>query len=207
MLRLGLPSNPRSRSVTGTQRSDYPPRPGSAASEQPRTRTASSPTSPSRSLRAQRSMADLPTTVRRQQAPRAPPMPSRRPNESSKSHPWRQGSSSSIDTSSSNSSSRTAQSSLDYPSSATSLDEYLEDEQYEKSPKKPAPGFGSTLWSRVAAAAGNLSVSVTKAWEVNVNNGESTFGQSTSSRTLGVRISDVMSQLRLQARNRTLFAQ
>ena len=44
----------------------------------------------------------------------------------------------------------------------------MDEEEPQKVEETATPGFGSSLWSRVAAAAGNLSVSVTKAWETNV---------------------------------------
>ena len=74
----------------------------------------------------------------------------------------------SIDTTSSvSSSSNSSRLSEDRPSSITSFED--EDESYqEDEPKKLAPGFGSSLWSRVAAAAGGLTVSVSKAWETGV---------------------------------------
>ncbi len=42
------------------------------------------------------------------------------------------------------------------------------EEMKDDMPEKLAPGFGSSLWSRVAAAAGSLTVNVSKAWQANV---------------------------------------
>lgn len=186
--RMGLPSNPRSRSVAASDRRgagadwDYPPRPSSAAGS--RVHTPSSPPALPRPLRAQRSMADLPSAYTytedrgrsrsgpgRQAPPPVPPLPSlrgRTRDEPAWTHAARKDSASSIDTSASGASALSLQSG-GYASSATSVDED------DTKTQKPEPGFGSSLWGRVAAAAGTLTVSVSKAWETNVAvyNGES----------------------------------
>lgn len=184
-VRAGLPSNPRSRSVTaGGPRYDLPPRPESAASERPsqRVRTTSSPSNPPPQLRTQRSLVDLSrsgTTSRRSErtkqdvVPPLPPLPPSNATSSSKSSRFygtRQGSVGSIGTSTSSTSSEPSslQSHPSYASSSTSLEDMTNEEMKDDMPEKLAPGFGSSLWSRVAAAAGSLTVNVSKAWQANV---------------------------------------
>lgn len=80
----------------------------------------------------------------------------------------RKNSSTSISSTSSSSSSGSGSSysSLDF----SAIEVPNEDDNHEPHgyvSQVPA-GFGSSLWSRVAAAAGNLSVSVSKAWATNV---------------------------------------
>lgn len=176
--RLGLPTNPRSRSMTaGGTRTEVPPRPSSAASDRPRTRTTSSPSSPPRQLRAQRSAVDLTRSTsraggssdyrsQRDAVPPVPPLPSlrTRTNEPFGYRPARHGSVESVGTSSSGSSSNSG---LGYASSATSIEDF-EDAEKEQAAQKVSPGFGSSLWSRVAGVASNLTISVSKAWETNV---------------------------------------
>lgn len=60
-------------------------------------------------------------------------------------------------------------------SSATSVESKVEiKEVTERVVIKPEPGFGSSLWHRVAAVAGTLTVSVSRALEHNIvtNSGE-----------------------------------
>lgn len=53
--------------------------------------------------------------------------------------------------------------------SITSIEDVADDDTHKDSvAAAPAPGFGSSLWGRVAAAAGSLSVSVSRAWEANI---------------------------------------
>lgn len=61
-----------------------------------------------------------------------------------------------------------------YTSPTTSLDDFDQEEKCEDDDKPPGdkpipPGFGSSLWGRLAAVAGNLSVNVSKAWESNIS--------------------------------------
>lgn len=185
--RIGLPSGPapRSRSVNGRATpSDIPSRPGSAASNPPlsRTRTTSSPSAPPARLRPQRSYTALPraddSRSRSQRnnppVPPLPPLPGQKKQDERyiPTHPYgeRKGSVESISSAASSAVSSTFDS---VPGSATSVTSVEDNDEMEKDMKggddqRVAPGFGSSLWGRVAIVAGNLTVSVSRAWEANI---------------------------------------
>lgn len=183
----GLPTGPRSRSFTASSsQREEPRRSASTTRDYARDRTGSSPSEPPAQLRYQRSFSG-PSSGRpggrEQEAPPMPPLPTAQrtkvADKLSRLKGDKGGSVTSFSTVSSSSSSSSSGDS-GYTSPATSLDEYSQEEKYEEedmlSEDKPVPpGFGSSLWGRLAAAAGNLSISVTKALDSNgsVSSGES----------------------------------
>lgn len=70
--------------------------------------------------------------------------------------------------SASSSSSGSSHSSVDFSEAQTPKDGEGEGNGPHGYPLQVPAGFGSSLWGRVAAAAGNLSISVSKAWTSNV---------------------------------------
>lgn len=200
---MGLPSSPapRSRSVTaGMVTHDIPQRPSSAASHRyaPSSHSNSSHPSFPSTLRTQRSLVNLSNTM--QQSNYIPPVPPVPPKERRRiarvpppslivddssmfqTSPIRKESVSSISSASSTTSGTSASSLFSARSlgsaisSATSVGDEEEMKAEEVKPSI-AEGFGSSLWNRVANAAGSLTISVSKAWEANVATymGESTF--------------------------------
>ncbi|KIP09116.1 hypothetical protein PHLGIDRAFT_347111 [Phlebiopsis gigantea 11061_1 CR5-6] len=187
-IRVGLPSNPspRSRSLNARAAPDVPSRPPSAATDRSynHNRAESSPL-PASQLRPQRSLTNLPSQAARNEsrgrAPRlnapapAPPVP-RLPLNLAKPKAERLYGNHTGATSASSVSSASSEGDSfftnPWPSSAssaaTSVEDIGEKEVPEPVETKVAPGFGSSLWSRVAEAAGSLTVNVSRAWEVNI---------------------------------------
>ena len=183
-LRMGLPSNPspRSRSLNARGSQDTGSRPSSVATD-PASYTHSRATSsplPSSRLRPQRSLTNLPSlsalSESRGRAPRlnaVPPVPPL-PLGLAKPSPINLYENRGGTTSATSVSSASSDDSLfvnPWPSSAsssTSVEDNMEKEISKPVDAKVAPGFGSSLWSRVAEAAGNLTVSVSRAWEANI---------------------------------------
>ena len=187
-VRVGLPSNPspRSRSLNARGTPDIPSRPPSAATDRSYNhyRAESSPL-PASQLRPQRSLTNLssqaPRNESRGRAPRlnatapAPPVPRLPLNlakpKAERLYGNRTGATSA---SSVSSASEDGDSFFTNPwpssasSAATSVEDVSEKEVPEPVETKVAPGFGSSLWSRVAEAAGNLTVNVSRAWEANI---------------------------------------
>jgi len=168
----GRPAEVRSRSV-GRARQDEP---SSNYGREPSAR--SSAPSSSRQMRPQRSMASMPAARDRDRSDR-PPMPQGRsnPRPSNSQRPFeatrKQSDASSISTTSS------APSLFDRlrggggdTSSRTSIDEDYEPSKggqssYEAD-REDTSGAGSTLWGRLASAAGTLGIDVNKAWATNI---------------------------------------
>lgn len=180
--RIGLPPSPapRSRSLSArSSRQDIPSRPTSTFSEErPRTRETLPPLP--NSLRTQHSLNDLRSSSLRGRKP-PPPLPdlkhlnSLRLGDGLESKLSKESiaslSSGSSSLHSSSSSISSLFSSTRPPSSAWS-DSSFEDEGesgkgFGRSSLKPG-GLGLSLWNKVATAAGNLTVSVSKAIETNV---------------------------------------
>ncbi|KAH8099472.1 hypothetical protein BXZ70DRAFT_226639 [Cristinia sonorae] len=181
--RLGLPASPspRSRSLTARiPRQDLPPRPSSSASnDRPRAQTPLPPL-PSK-LRAQHSLNDLraptPSAPRRNPRPPPPPLPALNhlndlPDRGVVLESRRSESEESISSLSSESSSSSSLLSTpalsDSGSSASSYGDDDEEKEDGNGRSPPTEGLGLLLWNRVAAAAGNLTVSVSKAIETNI---------------------------------------
>jgi len=183
----GLPSGPaaaRSRpSAPQATRSQQ----RSASVTRDYSRDESSTSQPPSQLRYQRSVGHLSTgsdssrlrgRAWERDAPPLPPLPDARPtrttNAASRLRSDRKGSDAS-----STSSSSSGGSASGYSTPATSVDEYeqekyFEDEMQEEQEKPTPPGFGSSLWSRLASAAGSLTINVNKAWEGGHSSGEVT---------------------------------
>ncbi|EKM55393.1 uncharacterized protein PHACADRAFT_255994 [Phanerochaete carnosa HHB-10118-sp] len=179
----------RTLSATGPQ-AVVSPRPSSAAADRTQLngRSTPQPLPQSGRLRTQRSLTNLPRSpyaiertadrTRIDALPPLPPLPllslnSTKPNKM-ELYERRNESAASISSASSGSSYSTTHTNS-WPSSAssdtslTSLEDSADKDTPEpKGGTKPAPGFGTSLWSRVAAAAGGLSVSVSRAWEANI---------------------------------------
>ncbi|GJE87212.1 hypothetical protein PsYK624_032950 [Phanerochaete sordida] len=179
--RLGLPSNPspRSRTLSAPDpQAAVPPRPSSAAALHS---GSSSPAAPQADrIRPQRSLTSLrgelgteraagrARTDARPPVPPLPPLPppATKPGTSTMSaYTRRNGSAASLASASSTSSSAYASPAAS-DESFTSVEDSADPD--EKAPPALAPGFDSSLWGRVAAAAGNLSVNINRAWEANI---------------------------------------
>lgn len=189
---------PRSRSLSARAPSqDIPPRPSSAASQFSRSASALAappvPQLPNR-LRPQRSLADISSASNA--SPRNPPLrriaripppplpvdispvPDDVPedrnafnrNDSVSSLTSSSSRTSAVSSSSSSSSLFSSKSPFSAASSTTSLEDeaYVPKRSPPPIPSKPAPGFGTALWNRVAVAAETLTVSVSKAIETNI---------------------------------------
>jgi hypothetical protein len=185
----GLPSNPspRSRSLsTRAPAQGLPPRSNSTVGDRPyihsRATSAPLPQNSQQQLRPQRSLPSLasspPQQGRLPQRPRigatppVPPVPKLPPSirqpSSRALYSSRNESSGSISSAYSSDTPSDLSNPWDSPAtSATSVEDNVDKESLEPDPR-PAPGFGYSLWSRVAAAAGTLTVNVSKAWEANV---------------------------------------
>ncbi|TCD69738.1 hypothetical protein EIP91_006505 [Steccherinum ochraceum] len=179
-----------SQETPNQNRIDVPPRPASDAPLERHSRSSSVAAS---DRRASRPLPPIPHTLRPQRSlaprkftrPPVPPLPDLRhlnglsDRENALETRKSEESISSL-TSSSSQSSFASRASLFSPqptsSSASSLSSYYDDDD-EQPPKgkeetqrraQAADGFGLSLWNRVAEAAGNLTVSVSKAIETNI---------------------------------------
>lgn len=131
---------------------------------------------PPRSIRPQRSIADIRVRSSRQDAPMPQPRSSSvRPRAPSDSIPTRtrESSTSTISSTSSSIFDR-ARNRSGYTSPTSSADDGPEDKAKPGSSKyssnldqaeDPPAGYGSSIWGRVTAAAGALTINVSKAWE------------------------------------------
>lgn len=184
----GLPSGPRSRSFTaGGSAREEPHRSASTTRDYARSRAESSPPE-APVLRHQRSFSGASSSRGRaweEEAPPMPPLPSaQRTKVADKLSKLKGGRSDSVSSLSNASSSSSSRAGSGYTSPATSFDEYDQEDKYEEGEEdspaeaKPVPpGFGSSLWGRLALAAGSLSINVSKAWDSNasVSSGEGEY--------------------------------
>ncbi|KZS99293.1 hypothetical protein SISNIDRAFT_480853 [Sistotremastrum niveocremeum HHB9708] len=126
-----------------------------------------------RAIRPQKSLADIPAKASRQVAPplpRAPNAGRSRDASSLRTGRVREDSVSSASTSGASSLRSGRKGPSSYSSPASSFEDLPDDPGYKEdgvkdTPKPVEPGHGSSLWSRVTAAAGALTINVAKAWE------------------------------------------